>query len=347
MDIIPPDTRNLMGFYASLRRLLVECGVTDFCFNDLLRPTHDRLVKVFSYIINFVRFRETQTATIDEHFNKVESTKARIDTLYVENQDMEARLFDLTSSRKSLEAQAQQKIKRNEELKAKLLELTKGQEKVAERLERAKNEKGRLAGVLEEKTEHCIALRQESEKLRPYAQQSSSALQAQLGELSENLARDRGLTEGLEKRTRALQTSADTFGVVTGDVVSCVKVLEEISSELQKEDEENLDAAKRRDALSERGNNVREVERTEALLQRQLARWMERTETLRKGASEKAVGAKGRMEELRGVHRTLTEERGEKGREMERRRVRIEQTEKKVCFAGATGILGRSEANPW
>ena len=24
MDIIPPDTRNLMGFYASLKKLLVE-----------------------------------------------------------------------------------------------------------------------------------------------------------------------------------------------------------------------------------------------------------------------------------------------------------------------------------
>jgi kinetochore protein Nuf2 len=36
------------------------------------------------------------------------------------------------------------------------------------------------------------------------------------------------------------------------------------------------------------------------------------------------------MEELRAVHKQLTEERGEKGREMEKRRVRIEQTEKKV-----------------
>ncbi|KAL9115562.1 MAG: hypothetical protein Q9187_007283 [Circinaria calcarea] len=37
------------------------------------------------------------------------------------------------------------------------------------------------------------------------------------------------------------------------------------------------------------------------------------------------------MEELRGVHRILSEERGEKGRDMERRRVRIEQTEKKMA----------------
>ena len=243
---------------------------------------------------------------------------------------MEGRLDEMRRERKMMESQAKEKMKRNEELKAKLLELTKGQAKVAERMEKAKSEKERLTGVLEEKTEKCIAIRQESEKLRPYAQQSSTALQANLTELSENLARDKGLTETLEKRTRALQTSADTFGVVSNDVTSCIKVLEEVSTELQKEDEENVDAAKRRDALSERGNNVREVERTEALLQRQLARWMERTETLRKGSNEKADAAKKRMEELRSVHKKLTEERGDKGREMERRRVRIEQTEKKV-----------------
>ena len=262
----------------------------------------------------------------------------------MENQDIEARLDEMRRERRMMENQAKEKTKRNEELKAKLLELTKGQAKVAERMEKAKSEKERLTSVLEETTEKCVAMRQDSEKLRPYAQQSSTALQANLTELSENLSRDKSLTDALEKRTRALQTSVDTFGVVANDVTSCVKVLEDISNELQREDEENIDAAKRRDALSERGNNVREVERTEAVLQRQLARWVERTETLRKGSTEKADAAKKRMEELRGVHKTLTEERGDKGREMERRRVRIEQTEKKVCLtisrAGA-GTNGR------
>lgn len=348
MEIVPPDTRNLMGFYVSLRKLLVEvglhtgccmcsgltglqCGIADFSFNDLLKPTHDRLVKIFSYVINFVRFRESQTATIDEHFNKAERTKSRIETLYLENQDMESRLDEMRRERKSMDQQVKEKTKRNDELKQRLLELKKGQERVAERLERVRGEKGRLTGVLEEKTERCLGVRQESEKLRPYVLQSPAALQANLTELSENLGRDRSQIDSLEKRTRALQTSTDTFGVVTNDVVSCTKILEEISNELHKEDEENLKAAKRRDALSERGNNVREVERTEAVLQRHLKRWLERTETVRNGSREKAQSAKEKMEELRSVHRRLTEERVDKGREMEKRRVRIEQTEKKVC----------------
>lgn len=318
----------------------LQCGVTDFSFNDLVKPTHDRLVKIFSYIINFVRFRESQTATIDEHFNKAERTKSRIETLYLENQDMESRLDEMRRERKSMDQQVKEKTKRNDELKQRLLELKKGQERVAERLERVRGEKGRLTGVLEEKTEKSLGVKQESEKLRPYVLQSPAALQANLTELSENLVRDRSQIDLLEKRTRALQTSTDTFGVVTNDVVSCTKVLEEISNELSKEDEENLKAARRRDALSERGNNVREVERTEAVLQRHLKRWLERTETVRNGSREKAQSAKEKMEELRSIHRRLTEERADKGREMEKRRVRIEQTEKKVCweFSGLEGV---------
>ena len=248
----------------------------------------------------------------------------------MENQDMEARLDEMKAQRKTMDVLVTEKTVRNDELKVRLLKLKKEQERVVEWLEKSKEEKSRLASVLETRTEKCIGVRQESEKLRPYVLQSPVALQASLADLSDSLARDRTQIDSLEKRTRALQTSSDTFTIVHNDVTSCTKVLEEVSTELRKEDEENLKAAKRRDALSERGNNVREIERTEALLQRQLKRWLERTEQVRGGSREKAQAAKGKMEELRAVHRRLTEERGEKGREMERRRVRIEQVEKKV-----------------
>ena len=232
--------------------------------------------------------------------------------------------------RKTMDGLVKEKTKRNEELKARLLELKKGQERIAERLERVKNEKGRLTGTLEERTEKCLGLRQESEKLKPYVLQSPAALQNSLTELSDNLAKDRSQIDGLEKRTRALQTSTDTFGVVTNDVASCIKVLDEVSNELQKEKEENDKADKRREALSERGKNVQQIERDEKMLQNKLKRWLERTEGVRNSSKEKTEVAKAKMKELRSAHEHLTEERSDKGREMERRRVRIEQTEKKV-----------------
>ncbi|KAH8911114.1 Nuf2 family protein [Coniochaeta sp. PMI_546] len=328
--LMPADTRNLMGFYVSLRRLLLECGITDFSFTDLYKPTHDRLVKIFSYLINFVRFRESQTAVIDTHFNRAETTKSRIETLYGDNQDMEARLEEMRGNRRQMEVLVAEKTRRNEDLKKRLLELRRNQEKVAARLEEAKARKGELAARLEEKTAAKLSLKQESAKLRPYVMQSPGALQASLTELSNALNADKAHIDSLDRRARALQMSTDSFAVVSSEVAGCIKLLDEIASELAKEEEENAKNAKQRDALTERGANVREVERTEALLQRQLAKWAERTEALREQSSEKAARAKEKMEELRAVHKKLTEERGEKGKDIERRRVRIEQTEKKM-----------------
>ncbi|OAP63041.1 hypothetical protein AYL99_02268 [Fonsecaea erecta] len=330
-DLVPAETRLLMGFFVQLRNMLEQCGVHDFSFNDLVRPTHDRLVKILSYTINFIRFRETHTSVIDENFNKAETTKARIETLYTENQDMEQRLEEMRRNRKAMEVAVKEKMRRNDELKARLLELRKGQERVAEQLERAKAEKSRSQAMLEEKTERLVRARQESEKLRPYVLQSPAALQSTLTELSDNLVREKAQIDALERRCRALQTSGDSFNVVQNDVQACVKVLEEIAVELQKEEEEDARAAKNRDALAERGNNVREVEQNEKLLQRQLKKWEERIEELRRKHKDRDETNKAKMDELREIQKQLRDERADKGREMERRKVRIEQTEKKMA----------------
>ena len=337
--LMPADARGLMGFFVSLKTLMAHCGVSDFSFSDLYKPSHDRLVKIFSYVINFVRFRESQAAVIDEHCNRAEATKARIDFLYGENHEMEEQLLNMKGNRKQMEVLVAEKTRRNEELKKRLLDLRRSQERVAARLEDAKTKKGELAQEMEEKTAAKLALKQDSAKLRPYVLQSASALQNSLTELSNALNADKAHIDSLDRRARALQTSTDSFTVVSTDVASCIKLLDEIAVELGKEEEENVKNARQRDALTERGANVREVERTESLLQRQLSKWAERTETLRAQSQEKAGRAKEKMEELRAVHKRLTEERGEKGKDIERRRVRIEQTEKKVCFLEVVGVV--------
>ncbi|RMZ87594.1 hypothetical protein DV736_g5180, partial [Chaetothyriales sp. CBS 134916] len=330
-EIVPLDTRLLMGFFVTLRQMLVECGVHDFSFNDLAKPTYERLVKIFSYVINFVRFRESQTNVIDENFNRAETTKNRIETLYVENQDMEARLEGMRRNRKAMEVALKEKMKRNDELKVRLLELRKEQERVAEHLERAKADKSRAQATLEEKTERLIRVRQEGDKLRPYAQQSPDGLKAALTELSDNLMKERQQIDRLERRSRALQTSYESFSIVSNDVQSCVKVLEDISVELQKEEEEDAKATRNRDVLAERSANCREVEQSEIMLKKQLDKWSERIEELRRKHKERDETNKTKMEELRSLQKHLREERADKGREMDRRRARIEQIEKKMA----------------
>jgi kinetochore protein Nuf2 len=308
-----------------------QCGIHDFTFNDLYKPTHGRLVKIFSYMINFIRFRESQTEVIDEHFNKAERTKLRIEQLYDDKQAKELQLADLERNRAATQRLMQEKEKRNNELKNRLLELKRGQEAVAEKLERARAEQSRLKELLQHKVENKENVQREVLKLKPYTQQSPTALEDSLRDLNDRLTNDKTHIDSLDRRARALQTSTDSFGVVATDVTSCTRLLTDVQADLAKEEEEWAKAARHRDALADRSNNVRDVERQERLLQKQLGNVNARTDKLKTKADEEAERARKRMEELRDTHSKLTEERGEKGREMERRRVRIEQTEKKMA----------------
>jgi kinetochore protein Nuf2 len=89
-------------------------------------------------------------------------------------------------------------------------------------------------------------------------------------------------------------------------------------------------AGKNRDALAEQTNSVREVERKEKMLRKQLEQWQGRTEKLRSDTERKSANAHQKVEDLRIVHKELSAERRDRGDEVEKRRVRIEQTEKKV-----------------
>jgi kinetochore protein Nuf2 len=328
--IFTADTRDLMGFFVVMRRMLAECRITDFTFQDVYKPTRERLVKIFSYTINFIRFRESHTAVIDEHYNRAQKTKLRIEQLHHENTDLANTLEELERNKRNTDALLAAKEKRNAELKTRLLELKRGQERVSERLERERAIQARAKADLEDRTRRALETRAEADKLRPYASQSPGALESQLRDLGAQLANERGNLEYTDRRTRALQGSADAFSVAAGDVSGCIKVLSEVQGELSREEEESSRAGRRRDALGERSNNVRDVERQERLLQKQLANVQARTDKLRQASDEKTEKGKQRVDELRGIHRKMTEERAEKHREIEKRRMRIEQTEKKV-----------------
>jgi kinetochore protein Nuf2 len=282
-------------------------------------------------MINFIRFRESQTEIIDEHFNKAERTKLRIEQLYDDKQAKEQHLADLERNRAATQKLMAEKEKRNNELKSRLLELKRGQEAVAEKLERAKAEQDRLKKLLQQKVEHKETVQREVIKLKPYTQQSPTALEDSLRDLSDRLTGDKTQIDVLDRRARALQTSTDSFTVVATDVTSCTRLLTDVQADLSREEEELAKASRHRDALADRSNNVRDVERQERLLQKQLGNINARTHKLKTKGDEEAERARRRMEELRDTHGKLTEERGEKGREMERRRVRIEQTEKKMA----------------
>lgn len=287
-------------------------------------------------MINFIRFRESQTKGIDQHYTNLDSTKSRLESVHVENEEKAELLESLQRNRSIIEQTLRDKESRSSELKNRLLELKRNQERVTERLERAKIEQSRLKLFLEDKSVQALTVRKEADKLRPYTQQSPSTLESDLRELSSSVANDKAEIERLDRRDRALKTSCDTFSLLTSDVQTLTRLFNDVQDVLKKEEEESTTASRRRDALSEKSNNIRDIERQERVLAKQLSSWTERIDGLRKMAGEKAELAGNKMDELRSNHEELGRERRTRDGEVERRRLRIELVEKKVCLLSNT-----------
>ena len=326
------DTRDLMGLFVMLRKLLVECSIDDFTFADLYRPTYQRVTKILSYIINFVRWRESQTSIIDKHFDEAERTKLRVQQLYAEKENLEARLAQLQRERAAVDKANKDKEQQFSELKPNLKNLIDKKDRLQDDWNRCQTDLDHLKKVYQDRATSLDLLREETARLKPYTLQKPETLEANLRELNATLAAERAQIDFLERRTRALQTSSDSFASATTDIQSLHRLLTDLSSDLQKEEEESLKAARHRDALSERVTSVEDVERQERMMQKQLEGITARTEKMRRNAEERAESARGRMEILRGEMGVLMKEKGETQREVERRKVRIEQVEKKVSF---------------
>ena len=87
--------------------------------------------------------------------------------------------------------------------------MKRGQEAVAEKLERAKAEQDRLKKLLQQRVENKENVQREVVKLKPYTQQSPTALEESLRDLSDRLTGDKTQIDMLDRRARALQTSTD------------------------------------------------------------------------------------------------------------------------------------------
>jgi len=223
-----------------------------------------------------------------------------------------------------------------------LLELKRYQERVAEKLERVHQEQSQLKTILETKTHQTMTAKQDAQKLRPYTTQSPAALESSLNDLNKSLTNDRAQIETLDRRAHALQASCDAFTTVTTDVQSCTYLLTELSKDLATEEAIAAAAARNQDVVFERTNNVKDVDRQESMLQKQLENVQRRTEKLRKTEEDRKEKEGRRLQELKNVNEGLKKERKERNGETERRRVRIEQTEKKVCLCNpfySAGLL--------
>ena len=330
----------LMAFYRALARLMAVCNVPGFSFADVLRPEYPRIKVILSNVINFMRFRTDgeREPLIRFQESRPDAEKQRVEALIDRQESLVARIEEM-QERERREAPLIGKAREiNEELTADLRGLKKTQTVLMERFDKERSERKALAASLKDRTYLTSIMKQECERIRPYIVDSPEKLQQVIADMTTRLGFEKAQCEAMDRRTRALQTSSDAFTVIHSDVASCIAVMEECESELVREEEAQRKASRNDEILKNRENEVRDAERSESLLQRQLEHLRERIERSRAQAEQKREAAKLKMEELTGVYEELRRERDEKSREMDRKKMKVEQIERKVCVPWVYGV---------
>ncbi|PWW79994.1 hypothetical protein C7212DRAFT_355950 [Tuber magnatum] len=325
------DSHTLMAFYVSLSQLMLECGIEDLTFNDLTKPDSMRLTRILSYVINFTRFREERANVIDEHFGKGQKAKEKIEQLYFENEDLNNRLQGLKVQRLKEEPMIKKAKEVRSALVADLETLRKKQEALSNDLDRLKQLKVSHAQTLEDRQYLKVKTQQENNKIRPYIVDSPQKLQQVITDMANSLGTEKAAHDSLERKSRSLQTSADSFVIVEQDVAGCIKVMEEVEQELIKEEETSRRASRHTEILTVKQTEVHEVERSEKRLSRQLENATEKLRRARETGEGKAEAAQKRMLELKEAYGVLSRERSERDKEMERKKIRIERIEKEMA----------------
>jgi len=338
------ESMSLMAFYRSLSRLMVVCDVRDFSFQDLLKPDYKRLRVHLSRVINFMRFRgdEERSGFINEQVARLEEAKTRLEELFHENEHLQSEIVRVGEQVKQDGPAIKVAKEVNEALTSDLRAMKKQQEKVSNEHQYEKTDRLSLKSALTDRQYLVVKGKQECDKIRPYIVDSPERLQQIIVDMNATLWSEKNLSDTLERRIRALQTSMESFTILEADVTSCIKIMEECEGELVKVEEMARKVSKHEEILKSRENENKGVERQEALLTRQLVHLRERIDRVRAQAEGKREQAQRRMEELKGVYDELSRERGEKSKEMERKKMRIEQIEKKVIFfsCGVRGGIG-------
>lgn len=260
------DGRNAMAAYRKLLDLMRVCGVRDFGAQDLIRPESGRVIRIFSHVINFFKFVEQKALDVfREQSGKALSTKETIDTLVEEISELEKTVQELEEKRRA----EIPLIERTQEEYNSKLEKLRGHKKeesvVREHFQVAKQEKNALIAKMKDLEEQIVMAKQEAAKLQPYVLDSPEKLQSTTASKSAQMNAQRAEVDAMERKIRALQTSADSFGVVESEIMKSIKTMEDIEQDLVRKDEVSTKAARQAEAFTRKESDVNSIRRTTAV----------------------------------------------------------------------------------
>lgn len=264
------ESLDIVSLQMVLYQFLVDCGVYDFIITDIIKPDPARLKRLLSAVVNFARFREEHLYD-NEHIIQDNNVKfEKHADLLNENKKLKDNIDHLTHNNNKIKNNLDELNQHNTRVESELRNLKKVQESLTNEHMNYKTEKSRLIQALEDHNYLLLESKKDLEKMKNYIIESPEIISKIIADMQNSLKDDQQTLNDLELRSRKLTITIESFGIIQNDLKNCLKMVEELHADSNKENLNNNKLNQYKDLYEEKSLKLNELERKIQLLLRQV-----------------------------------------------------------------------------
>lgn len=324
------ESLDIVSLQMILYKFLVDCGVYDFIITDITKPEPARLKRLLSAVVNFARFREEHLFDNEQIIQDNNVKFEKHSELVAENKKFKDNINRLTDHNDRITSNLDELNEHNARVESELRSLKKIQESLTNEHMNYKTEKSRLIRALEDHNYLLLESKKDLEKMKNYIIESPEIISKIISDMQNSLKDDQETLNDLELRSRKLAITIESFGIIQNDLKHCLRVVEELHAESNKENINNNKLNQYKELFEDKTLKLNELERKIQLLLRQIKNMEDKTSRTTEQKDARRQEYEGKMKQLHDLYATALAEQSLSDRDIQKKKTYIQSVQKKI-----------------
>ncbi|KAJ8608550.1 hypothetical protein MRB53_039604 [Persea americana] len=334
-DLEKPSAGKMQVVYSAFADIIM--GVTKEYFEasvdalqDIIKPDAKRVRRILSAIINFAKFREERLEVYEKFTGKASEYHTKLEDLTIQNEHLTKRVEELKIRRIQEEPLVAQARAVNEGLTNELYDLKRIEGQTMTEYDRLKSEKAELTTRLDNNSLLRQNTEREIQKIRSRIVHSPEKLKQQLIDMTSSLSNEKQYLSDKGKKSRELVAKIDILTQLESDVQSCIKLMEECESELNRVEGAHKKVVQSEENVEQKRLEVRELSVRDTQLQRQLTNAEDKLARATRQLEAKREATRARMAKITEERKVVQEDRMQIDIAMDKKKALIESMQSKI-----------------
>jgi len=223
-----------LAFNRSIMKLMLCSGVHDFSLKDIQKPEHKRLIKIFSAIINFAKFREEKVGAYEDFVARSQAIEEEKESVDAKCEELTEQLHYLRAQRKQEQPLINELVEENQKMEDHIKALNVEQGAIKSKIHELKQ----LRQATSDKRDHdqfaLLNVKAEVTKLQGLVVRSPERTKREIKEMGFQLETDKENLTELDGRHQGMRRKFDGLAKTEKDVGKLTKQLREAEEHLVK-----------------------------------------------------------------------------------------------------------------